>query len=106
MIPLETIREMSRKIVDAFDPERVILFGSYARGQASEASDVDLLVVARDNRPRPKRSVPIYRLLRDYPFGKDILVYTPEEVDDYRGLPASLIGQALAEGIILHQRES
>ena len=104
MISMETIREMAGKIVEAFQPERIILFGSYARGTAVEDSDVDLLVVSHDARPRPKRSVPIYGLLRDYYIGKDILVYTPEEIDEYRELKPSLIYRAFHEGIVLYEK--
>lgn len=104
MITMETIREMAGKIVEAFHPERIILFGSYARGEAGEDSDVDLLVVANDTRPKPMRSVPLYRLLSDYPYSKDILVFTPEEIEDYRELKPSLIYRAYKEGVILYER--
>jgi predicted nucleotidyltransferase len=104
MIAMEIIREMAGKIVEAFHPERIILFGSHARGTAREHSDVDLLVVTHDTRPKPMRSVPIYRLLRDYPYSKDILVFTPEEIEDYRELKPSLIYRAYKEGIVLYER--
>ena len=105
MIPMETIREMAGRIAEAFNPEQIILFGSHARGCAGKHSDVDLLVVSQDRRPRPQRSVPIYTLLRDYYIGKDIVVYTPEEVEDYRHISCSLIGRALREGVVLYEKQ-
>jgi uncharacterized protein len=104
MIAMDTIHEMAGKIVDTFNPERIILFGSYARGCATEESDVDLLIVSNDSRPKPQRSVPIYWLLRKYPFPKDILVFTPDEIEDYRELKPSLIHRAFKEGVILYER--
>jgi predicted nucleotidyltransferase len=106
MIPMETIREMAGKIAEAFHPERIILFGSHARSDAGKDSDVDFLIVSQDRRPRPKRSVPIYTLLRDYYIGKDILVYTPEEVEDYRQLNGSFIHSALKEGVVLYEKSA
>jgi len=102
----EQIRELSRHIERAINPERIVLFGSYARGDATENSDVDLLVVARSSLPKPKRSVPLYSLLRAYPCSKDILVYTPEEVEEYRYLRASLIHRVLDEGIVLYEKQT
>ena len=103
MVAMETIREMAQKIANRFHPEKIILFGSYARGEATEISDVDLLVILRTQLPKPRRSAPMYSLLRDYACGKDILVYNPEEVREYRALPMTLIHRALSEGLVLHE---
>jgi predicted nucleotidyltransferase len=104
MQSLSDIRMMAQEMADAVHPLRVILFGSHARGQAREDSDVDFLVVADDSRPRPKRSAALYSLLRDYPCSKDIVVYTPQEIEKYRRFPASLVSRALGEGVTLYER--
>jgi predicted nucleotidyltransferase len=106
MISRRTIDEISSRIVERFHPDKIILFGSYARGEATEMSDIDLLVISETSLPRPKRSAPIYSLLRDYPVSKDILVYTPEEAEQYRDLPAATIRRALLEGIVLYERQA
>ena len=106
MISRQTIDEISTKIAERFQPEKIILFGSYARGEATENSDIDLLVITDTDLPKPKRSAPIYSLLRDYPFSKDILVYTSEETEQYRNLPAAIIARALREGIVLYERQA
>jgi predicted nucleotidyltransferase len=106
MVSMGQLKEIGQRIARAFDPERIILFGSHARGDATEDSDVDLLVIARTAAPKPKRSVPLYSMLRHYPFSKDILVYTPDEVDAYRHLPASLIARALDEGIVPYEKQA
>ena len=106
IITSDTIREMAGKIVEAFKPEKIVLFGSQARGEAGATSDVDMLVITREaTEPRIMRSVPIYRLLRSYHIAKDILVYTPEEIEEYRHLECSLIGRAMREGVVLYERE-
>lgn len=100
------IQEMANCIAERFDPQRIILFGSYARGDAHPMSDVDLLVVLDTTLPKPKRSAPMYSLLRHYPYSKDILVYTSAELDKYKDLPMSLAARALAEGITLYERQA
>jgi len=103
MVSRDSIREMADRIRARFRPDKIVLFGSYARGDANEASDVDFLVVLRTDLAKPKRSAPMYSLLRDYPCGKDIVVFRPDEIAEYEHLPTSLIHRALAEGVVLHQ---
>ncbi len=75
------MREIFRRIVATARPEKVILFGSRARGEARIDSDIDLLVVADDPRPRSLRAPSLYGVLSDIPVAMDILVYRPEEVE-------------------------
>ena len=91
MVTLADIEIAAKRIGNAVDAEEVILFGSYARGEATENSDVDFLVVAQSDLPRFKRSREIYRLFKPYPFGMDILVYTPEEINKNSKTPFSFI---------------
>ncbi len=103
MVDFAVIKEMAERIVVACRPRRVVLFGSYARGDAGPDSDVDFLVIQETEAPRPKRSAPLYSLLRDYPCSKDILVFTPREVEDDAGLPHSMVTTALREGRVLYE---
>lgn len=98
------IRELSDKIAKAFHPEKIILFGSYARNEARPDSDVDLLIIAENNEPPTKRSLPIYRLLGDYLISLDVIVRTPAEIEKYRTVPNSTIHSALREGVTLYER--
>ena len=104
MIGDRTLQEMVNLIVEVARPLMVVLFGSYARGGAGELSDVDFLVIQETNLPRPKRGLPLYSALRHYHCSKDILVYTPSEVDEYRALPHSFIMTALREGKVVYER--
>jgi len=55
MLSSEQIEELSRRIIREFDPDRIVLFGSYAQGEATNKSDVDLLVVAQTSLPTRRR---------------------------------------------------
>lgn len=103
MIDTHIIQEMADRIVAHASPIRVVLFGSHARGDAQSDSDVDFLVIQETDLPRPKRSAPLYSLLRGYPCSKDIVVYTPREVADDRNLPHAFVTTALREGKVLYE---
>ncbi|MFY4730924.1 nucleotidyltransferase domain-containing protein [Nitrospira sp. BLG_2] len=75
------IAEMVRRIVERFHPERIILFGSHARGTAGPHSDVDLLVVMQPQGPKRRQAVEIYGLLAGMGVPKDVIVVTPEEFE-------------------------
>jgi predicted nucleotidyltransferase len=92
------MEEVVRRIVAVGDPERVILFGSRARGDARPDSDIDLLIVQETDDPPARRSLAIRRALRGIPVGKDVIVYTPEEFADWMGASLSLAGRAAREG--------
>jgi predicted nucleotidyltransferase len=97
------IAEMVRRIVERFHPERIILFGSHARGTAGPHSDVDLLVVMQPQGSKRRRAVEIHGLLAGMGVPKDVVV-TPEEFEAYRDAPGTVIRTARQEGKILHDR--
>ncbi|MBU1487672.1 nucleotidyltransferase domain-containing protein [bacterium] len=98
----EAIQEIKEKIVNHFQPDKIILFGSYACGSAKKGSDLDLLIVKKSDGPRHKRSIPIRRLFRGYMIPMDILVYTPCELKRYRNIKGSFAHKVLSKGRILH----
>lgn len=105
MLTQHEIEEVAQRIGDAAHAERVVLFGSYARGNPSEQSDVDLLIVAESKLPRYKRSRVLYKLFRPYPFAMDLLVYTPEEVERAK-TSVSFISTILNEGKTVYVRRN
>ena len=105
MITQEQIGEIVKTIASNHDPEKIILFGSYAYGTPDEDSDLDLLVVVRNSRqPRYKRA----REIRKHLWGiaevpKDILVYTQEEIDEWKEVEEALITNIVRKGKILYE---
>ncbi|NLF38039.1 nucleotidyltransferase domain-containing protein [bacterium] len=102
----DDIQKLADTIAGAVKPEKIILFGSYRTGEATEESDVDLFVVARSKLPRGKRASHIRRLFRGAGIPMDILVYTPEEVAYWKDTPASLVAQVMAQGKVLYGRQN
>ena len=98
------IDEMVRRIVAQFAPDKIVLFGSYARGQAGPDSDVDLLVIKPVTGSRRAERVAIRAALRGMGVAKDIVLATPEEVEDSRGMAGTLVRPALREGKVLYER--
>ena len=98
------IDEMVRIIVDRFDPERIVLFGSHARGNAGPESDVDLLVVMPFSGSKRDKQVEIRVAVHEVRIPKDILVTSPEETEKLRNVAGTVIRHALREGVILHDR--
>ena len=76
------ISTMVDRIVEGFAPERIILFGSHARGNASRWSDIDLLVVMKKAPDLRELTVEIRQTLSDLPVSKDIVVTTPERLEE------------------------
>lgn len=101
-----TIAEMVRRIVKHLQPERVILFGSYATGLQGPGSDVDLLVVVRMKGAKRSKEVELYRLLAGIGLPKDIVVVTPDDVEEYRHVPGTIIQSALEQGKVLYERSA
>lgn len=91
-------------IVQAMNPEKIIVFGSCAREDAQWDSDLDLLVVMQTELPLVDRALKIRNLFEHIPCPMDIVVYTPEEVANWRQVPSSFIHQVLAEGRLLYER--
>ncbi|MBA7517102.1 hypothetical protein ES705_09152 [subsurface metagenome] len=99
------IDDITRRIVKAVAPEKIILFGSHAYGKPSKDSDLDILVIMKSNLPRYKRSVPIYRALTGMLIPKDIIVYTPQEVEDWDDVPQAFVTTAVTRGKTIYEKE-
>jgi predicted nucleotidyltransferase len=99
------LREVVRRIRAAAEPQQVILFGSRARGEGQADSDLDLLIVMDTDLPRHKRSLPFYRALTGLGLAKDIVVYTPSEIEDWKTASCSLVATALREGRVLYENQ-
>jgi predicted nucleotidyltransferase len=100
----ETIREMVRRIAAQFHPDKIILFGSHARGEAGPDSDVDLLVVMPVEGSKRQKASEIDMALADRLVPLDLLVVTPEEFERGRDQIGSVLQPAAREGRVLYDR--
>lgn len=93
-----------RKIAEEFKPDQVILFGSYAYGKPTVDSDVDLLVVMESTEPRARRGVKILYRLLDIPFPIDVLVRTPQEIQNRLSMQDYFMREIVQQGHVLYAR--
>ena len=105
MMSDEIIQQIVDLITTRLSPRRVILFGSYAKGDAGPDSDLDLFVELDPPLPKRGRSSLIKELFDPYPGPMDIVVYSPEEVAYWKQAPASLVATVLREGKVLYARD-
>ena len=100
------LEQVIERICKAGSPQRIVLFGSRARGEARPDSDLDLLIIEESDLPRHQRSPRYYHALAGLFPAKDILVYTPAEVEDWAEVPNAFITTALREGKVLYGNPS
>ena len=96
------VQQIGSRIGEALHPLQVLLFGSYADGTATNDSDLDLLVIMESAVPRYKRSATVRNLFWPPKASMDILVYTPEEVRRWRGLPNHVLTNAFKTGKVIY----
>ena len=98
------IQEMVRKISERFAPDKIILFGSHARGEGKEDSDVDLLVLFSELDSPRRRANELYVALAGSSLSKDIVVSTTERFERYRNVVNTVYWPAAREGKVLYER--
>ena len=101
MIPPGSIEHLADEIARRFHPRRIVLFGSYATGTATEDSDVDLLIVMPHRGPDYETASRI-RLVLDVPFPMDILVRSPVEVRRRLAMNDFFLSDIIQQGLVLH----
>ena len=98
------IDDVVRRIVERFHPNRITVFGSFARGDARAHSDLDLLIEMETSLRPPQRAVEVSRLFGLRPWALDVIVYTPQEADRFRRISGSFLNVIEAEGKVLYER--
>ena len=96
------IAHIARRIAETFHPNRIILFGSRARGDFREDSDIDILVEMESSENRIELRRKIARLFLDRWWAMDILVYTPKEIAEWKHSLATILPDIESEGKILY----
>ena len=98
------IKKMIDRIVEKYHPEKIILFGSYARGTNTRDSDVDLLVIMDHVQSKREQQIAIRILLQDVGIPKDIVVTSSDEFRRYKNIVGTVAYPAAREGEILYAR--
>ena len=97
------LEDMIKRLVDAFQPERIYLFGSRARGEETDDSDYDLLLVIKSSsRPRYKREQDAFRILNGVGASKDVIVLTHDEFESKLSVVTSLPATVQREGKLVY----
>ncbi|MHB0992376.1 MAG: nucleotidyltransferase domain-containing protein [Burkholderiales bacterium] len=102
MIPEHAIQLAARLLGDAAKPARVILFGSYARGDASDDSDLDFLIIEPQLQDKFREMVRLRQILRPLKVPVDVLVYSQAEINQQQDACSSAVYWALREGKVLY----
>jgi len=101
----KSLRPAIQRIVEELEPEKIVLFGSYAYGEPNPHSDVDLLVIMKTKASAKDRSWAVSRLLLPRPFPVDILVKTPQEVKKGIETGDFFLKEILTQGKVLYDRD-
>jgi predicted nucleotidyltransferase len=102
MISDEILNEIRQRLVGRFHPDKIILFGSQARGSADDRSDVDILVISRFEGKRREVMLEMDRTLGGLDYAFDVLLSTPEEFEVDRLIPGTVSRYADKEGRVLY----
>lgn len=98
------ITEAVSEIAEAFHPQRIVMFGSYARGDQDYDSDIDLFVEMETSLSPPERAIAVASIFGLRPWSMDLIVYTPQEVERLQGIQGTLLSQIEREGIVLYEQ--
>ena len=99
------IEEIVNRIVDASHPEQVLLFGSTARGTTGPHSDLDFLVIKAGRYNARKIAGIIYQRMRGIARSIDLVIVTPQQVEEYKNSPFSVVYPAVREGRVMYERK-
>jgi uncharacterized protein len=97
------IPEIKEKIVREINPEKIILFGSYAWGEPTEDSDVDFLIIKKSDEPRRSRQISLRQKLFGSGVPMDLLIYTPEELEKRMSIRDVFIRKILRDGKLIYE---
>ena len=100
-----TFEEIVRRLVEGLQPEQIILFGSYAYGQPTEGSDLDIMIiVSESSEPAHRRGQKAYACVGAIGVSKDLLVLTREEFEKQARVVTSLARHVKERGMVLYER--
>jgi len=106
LVPRELLRAITKRIVENIHPEKIILFGSYAYGEPTLDSDIDLLVIMRNRKRSIENAMAIDKLFSNRRFGMDILVRKPQELNARLSRGDLFLEEITQRGKVLYERRN
>ena len=104
MISKTKISDIVNKIAKNYDPDKIILFGSYATGTANDDSDLDFIIVKNTDKPKHKRGREVRRFLLGAMIPIDLKIYTPNEFENEMNFSLSFLNSAMKNSIVIYER--
>jgi predicted nucleotidyltransferase len=98
------LKNIVDKIINNFNPVKIILFGSYAYGHPTVDSDMDIMIVMDTDEKPHKRAVSVRKVLKGIGIPKDIIVKTPEEFERFKDIVGTIVYPAAHKGRIIYER--
>ena len=105
MIENRQIDEIVNRIASSYNPDKIILFGSYARGNYSENSDLDFILIKETTAPKHKRGVEVRKLFFGLPIPMDFKIYTSAEFNNELANKYSFLSSAIKGSKVLYERQ-
>jgi uncharacterized protein len=105
MIETRQINDIVNRIAINYKPEKIILFGSYARGNFNEDSDLDFILIKDTNEPKHKRGLEVRKLFYGLPVPMDFKIYTATEFSKELSNQYSFLSSAIKESKVLYERK-
>jgi len=98
------LKNIVERVTNNFNPEKIILFGSYAYGHPTIDSDMDIMIVMDTDEKPHKRAVSIRKVLKGIGIPKDIIVKTPEEFERFKDIVGTIVYPAAHKGRVIYER--
>lgn len=99
------IDQLIKEIVSGYDPEKIYLFGSYAKNEFSENSDIDLFIIKNTSKRKIDRNLDVRKCIKNYPLtGLDLIVYTPAELETAMNNTINIGKEAVTTGKLVYER--
>jgi len=106
MLPQKLVEEITHKIVRYYNPDKIIVFGSYAKGNNTQKSDIDILVLKDTDLPKYARGRELQHFFLDSIIPVDFHFYTKEEFDEERNIPYSFAFSIDQTGKIIYEKKN
>jgi len=103
----EFLKEVVRRIVSAVDPVKIILFGSYAYGKPKKGSDLDIMVVVKDDVGSCREvAAEVYGALCGLLIPKDVVVVRLKDIEEWKDVPQAFITKVVKKGRVLYEKQN